>query len=325
MPYDRIRLGRRISLSFDGAAVKDSRAGNLLKLAEGVHYTLYVVAVDGAEIAEAQRLEQIPTCLLYERKFDSVYPTLYRGPQAAVAHTVPHLVLEPVVSAAGSDLKQVVVKAARIAVDGLVVIVQDHQQVGTADPGIVQAFKSEASRKGAVANERDHLMPEALELGGLSQTKCRRNGSGRMAGAEAVVLALRAAGETAESVFGAVLAELLPAAGKNLVGVGLMPDVEYDFVFGAVEHIMEADYQFHCAQAGCQMAGIDRTAFDYVGTQFRAQLLQLSEVEATEICRRIYFVQQFVHPDCKSSKNFSSIPKKPIYLGLQKYSILCHR
>ena len=74
-----------------------------------------------------------------------------------------------------------------------------------------------------------------------------------MAGAVAVVLALRAEQEAVQSAVLAHGVESLPPSGEKLVDVTLMADVEDEFVLGGVENPVQRDGQFDYAQIRAEM------------------------------------------------------------------------
>ena len=83
------------------------------------------------------------------------------------------------------------------------------------------------------------------------------------------------------------------------MGVCLMAYVEDNLVPGGVEDGMERDDEFHGAQAGAQVAGIDRAALHHIAADFPAQLQALLRRHATHILRRVDRIQQFIHGTAK--------------------------
>ncbi len=157
-----------------------------------------------------------------------------------------------------------VVQCAYIAVDRLVVVIEDDEQVGGAAAGVVEAFEGKASGERSVADERDGLLIAPAHLGRFGQAEGSRDGCRRVPDAESVVGALFHLGKSAYAVAGAVLLEKLLAAGQDLVGVGLVADVEDDLVRGRIIYIVETYYQLNGAQAGSQVPGIAGTAVHHV-------------------------------------------------------------
>ena len=104
-----------------------------------------------------------------------------------------------------------------------------------------------------------------------------------MADAERVVGALGADGEAADAVFGPVGPEGLAAAGQDLMGIGLVADVEDDLVGGRVVDVMEGRDDFHGAEARCEVAGVFRAAADHVIPDLGAEHLQVRHGEALEV------------------------------------------
>ena len=216
---------------------------------------------------------------------------------------------------------------AEVVVYGLVVVVQDDEQVCVAGTGVVEALEGEAAGEGSVADEGDDLLPETLKAGRLREAEGCGNGGGGVAGAEGVVGALRPEGEAAGAAALAVGAELFPPAGEYLVRVCLMAHVEDNLVLRTVEYVMIADYEFHCAKARCQVAGVLCAAFDYVGAELRAELFQIVQAQVAEVLRRVYLVQQFVHlwvADWKGKiKKSFPLFRKNAYIGGMPQVAVC--
>jgi hypothetical protein len=113
-----------------------------------------------------------------------------------------------------------------------------------------------------------------------------------VAGAEGVVFALGAAGETAEPVLLAQGADAVAAAGEDLVRVGLVADIPDQAVLGGVKHGVERDGELDDAEAGAEMPTGDRNGVDDFGTQLIGELAQLGAVEGLEVGRRMDGIEQ---------------------------------
>ena len=92
-----------------------------------------------------------------------------------------------------------------------------------------------------------------------------------MSRTECIIFAFRAFRETAYAVLHPVLAEGFAAPGDDLVGVGLMADIEHQLVGRSVIYIMETDNQFHSSEAGTKVPGIDRAAFYHIAADLVAE------------------------------------------------------
>ena len=57
MPDRSLLLGRRVALTFDRSQVQDLRPGHILDLIEYFHQAEHIIAIDGAEIADAESFE----------------------------------------------------------------------------------------------------------------------------------------------------------------------------------------------------------------------------------------------------------------------------
>ena len=223
-------------------------------------------------------------------------PALDGPAEAAVAQAVPDLGLETVVAGAGGHLDEVVAQRAAIVVYGMVVVVQDHEQVGLGHARIVHALERQAAGEGAVADDGDHLLRPALQPGRFREAECGGNGGGGMPHPEGVVLAFADAGETADPARSAYVPEGLPAAGDDLVGVCLVAYVQHKLVGGGVEHVMHAHDEFDGPEAGGEVSRVAGATLHHVGTDLPAKLFELRDGKALDVGRAVDLVQDIVHP-----------------------------
>ena len=87
-------------------------------------------------------------------------------------------------------------------------------------------------------------------------------------------------------------AEVVAAACKYLVAVGLMANVPYYFVVRRVINVVQRHCQLHGSEARSQMAGIDRQFIKDVLSQFVAHLRQLVHCQFAQIFRSINVAQK---------------------------------
>ena len=106
-----------------------------------------------------------------------------------------------------------------------------------------------------------------------------------MRGAERVVFALGALGETGEPAAHAQRADAVAPPGQDLVRIGLMADVPDDAVVRRIEQVVQRDSQLDHAEPGAEMAAGDRDGVDRLLAQFVGELAQLTLVEPAQIFR----------------------------------------
>ena len=275
--------------------MQQTRSAQVFQALKGIDKLLQIVPVDGAEIAEAQRLEQGAAAPPHQVGLGVDDALLHPVARFALSQRVPDFVLEPVVERVCGYLQEVVVQAANVLVDGDVVVVQDNEDIGLGRTGVVQAFPGQAAGEGAVADDCDGLFPAAGEMRRLRKAQRGGDGRGRMSGAEGIVWALVPLGETTDAVPRAVFPEQFPPTGNNLMGVCLMAYVKDDFILGGVEDSMERHDEFHRTQTGAQVAGIHGAAFHHVLTDFRTELHTLLRGQFFHVLRRIHLIEQFIH------------------------------
>ena len=190
----------RVSAALAGMDVQQAGAPKVPQAVQGIGQLLDVVAVDGAEVAEAQGLEQGAAAAAHQVGLGVDNSFLKPVAGRPLSHGVPHLVFDAVVEGMGGQVEQVVMHASGILVDGDVVVVEDDEDVGLGGAGIVESLPGQAAGKGAVPDDGHAPLPRSLHAGGLGKAQGGRYGSGRMARPEGVVGALVPLGETADAL-----------------------------------------------------------------------------------------------------------------------------
>src|SRR3954469_10190798 len=112
-----------------------------------------------------------------------------------------------------------------------------------------------------------------------------------MRGAETVVLALGALGETGEPAALPQRPNPLAASGQNFVRVGLVSDVPDQPVVRRVEYVMQGDRQLDDAEACSEMATGYRDRADRLAAQLVGNFLKVFLVDAAQIGRRLDRIQ----------------------------------
>src|ERR1700676_4497000 len=114
-----------------------------------------------------------------------------------------------------------------------------------------------------------------------------------MRGAERVVFALGALGETGQAAALAQRADAVAAVGEDLVRIGLMADVPNEPVGRRIEHVVQRDGQLDDAEPGAEMAAGDGDRVDRLAPQFVCDLPQLTRFEASEVLGGLNLVEQW--------------------------------
>ena len=176
--------------------------------------------------------------------------------------------------------------------DRHLVVVEDDDQPRVHRAGVVHRLIGHAGRHRAVADHRDHVALLAGEIARDRHAEAGRDRGGGMRGAEAVVFALGALGETGETAAHAQRTDTVAPAGQDLVRIGLMADVPDDAVVGRVEHVVQRAGQFHDAEPGAEMPAGHRDGVDHFGAQFVGNLRQVFLVDAAQVSGGLDCVQQ---------------------------------
>ena len=145
MPRGLVVLGRQVALALHGHDMQQLGPFDVAQCPKRAHQLLEVVAVDGAEITEIEALEEV--ALVQHPLFHGVARLLAEAQQARrMRKDAPQPLLETVVMHRRGDFEQVVLQCAGGLVDGHVVVIEDHQDIGAfAGPGVVEPFEREAA------------------------------------------------------------------------------------------------------------------------------------------------------------------------------------
>ena len=107
-----------------------------------------------------------------------------------------------------------------------------------------------------------------------------------MCGAERIVVALGALGETGQPAAGAQGADAVAAAGEDLVRVGLVADVPNQAVARRIEYVVQCGGEFDHAEAGAEMAAGHGHGVDGFHPQFVGNLPDLFHLEPAQVVWR---------------------------------------
>ncbi len=113
-----------------------------------------------------------------------------------------------------------------------------------------------------------------------------------MRGAEGIVFAFGALGETGKAAALAQRADAVAAAGEDLVRIGLMADIEDQLVVRRVEDVMQRHREFDDAEAGAEMAAGHRDGVDHLLAQFVGKLAQIAAIKRAQLFGHGHAIQQ---------------------------------
>ena len=234
--------------------VQQNRTVYGLEELEGLDQQRQVVAVDGAEVLQAELLKEDGGPEHAFGGFFGAAGDLDGGLAAEALDDARGRVVQVLVVLVGDDPVEVAGDGADVAVDGPLVVVEDDDQALGLLGDVVDRFEGDAVGEGGVAGDGDDVFAAAGQIARHGHAEgCGERGAG-VAGAVAVVLALGAEHEAVEAAGLADGVEAVAAAGENLVDVGLVADVKENLVFGRVEDGMKGQGQLDDAQVGAEMA-----------------------------------------------------------------------
>ncbi len=273
--------------------VQELRAFQFADVAQRIQQHVQVVAVDGADVVEAEFLEHGAR---RDHAFDVLLGAL--GELQHGRHALQHLLAAAPhrgIETAGHQLRQIVVQRADRARDGHVVVVEDDQQVRIHRARVVQRLERHAAGHRAVADDGHRALVGAAQFGRDRHAQRRRDGGTGVAGAESVVWTFVALGEAGDAALHAQRAHRRAAPGQYLVHIGLVADIPHQLVLRRVEDGVQGDGQFHRAEIGRQMAAGLAHRFDQELAQLGRQLRQLFALQFAQVVRAVDGIEQSEH------------------------------
>ena len=142
------------------------------------------------------------------------------------AEVTPDFLFEFIVLRRGGDAGEVAVETADSLVDTDAVVVEDDEDVGFGDTGVVESLESLTTGHGAVADDGDMLpLGVALQCRSGCHAEGSTDGGGTVASAKGVEGRLVNAREAAKTAISAYSWEEVTTTCDNFVGVGLVADI----------------------------------------------------------------------------------------------------
>ena len=170
--------------------------------------------------------------------------------------------------------------------DGLVVIVDDDDQVAVEIGGIVEALKRQAARKRAVANDGDDVVRVTRQVASVRQAAAQAHRCGGVAHGEQVVLGLVGIGKARSLTITLRIDISVRAPGQRLVGVGLVRNVKDNLVDGGVKYAMKRNRKLNDAQVGGNVPADGGGAFEDCLADLAAELRELGAIKSLDVLGR---------------------------------------
>ncbi len=280
LPRRMLAGGKSLALLRDH--VHEARTGHLADRREGVHERVDVVAVDRAEVAEPQLLEQDAGG---EERLDTLLPLAddRRDRRRRRLQQLADLVAQAVVERVPLDRRQVLVHRTDVGRDRHLVVIEHDHDVALRVAGVVEPLVGEARRERAVAEDRDDLELLAVDVARRRHAQGGRDRGRGVAGAEGVVRAFGALEEAGDAL---LLPERLHprvAPGQELVRIALVPHVPDQLVLRRLEDVVQCDRQLDDPEAGADVAAGSRADVDHPGAEVGGEDAQLVARERPKV------------------------------------------
>jgi len=263
--------------------VKEDGAVLGLEELESLDEEREVVSVDGAVVGEAKLLKHDGGPEHAFRGLFSATDNFDCGFAADFFDDAFCGVVEAVVALVGDDAMEVASDSANVAIDGPLVVVEDDDEALGLLGDVVEGFEGDSVGEGCVAGNGNDVLFAAGEIARDGHAEGSRKGGAGMTCAVAVVLAFRAEHEAVEAAGLADGFEAIESAGKDLVYIGLMADIEDEAVRGRVEDGVEREGEFDDAEIGAEMASGFGEGLNEEGADFGGEDRHLVGVQSLEV------------------------------------------
>ena len=208
-------LGGRIALALDGVNVHKNGLVELSNAPKSFLHRLDVVPVDRTDVDEAERLENAAGAY---RRLDAVLDAV-GGVQNPVADGRDRDALDKslevlfglTIARRETNLRKIFAEGADVFVDGHFVIVENDDEIFFELTGVIERLERLAARQSAVADDRDHIVMLAVELGGNQKPERGGDRSRGVPDSEGVILRFGAFREAADAAEGSEGTEFFSA------------------------------------------------------------------------------------------------------------------
>ena len=281
-------LTRGGRLARAGEDLQELRTAPAFQVAQRRHQGADVVAVQRADVVEAQLLEHRP------RQHHSLQVPLGAARQLPHGRGLAQYLL-PAIAQLGvqrprEHLGKPIGQGAASGGACRITVVENHQHVGVQRAGMIEGLKRHARGQGAIPDDRHDLS--------RLTPPCRRNRHGErgadrsaaMCRARVLVPVCEARRERRRAARVSVKA-IAPAA-QHRVGETLVATVPDDAVGGGVEHVMHGDRQFNRREPRGQPLGRYRDVASQQGAHFGSERRELRNLQALQVRGQLERVQQ---------------------------------
>ena len=285
----RVGFGRLVTVALLGDHVQELRSLLVTQVLQRGHQRFQVVAVDGADVVEAELFEDgarhhhaLGMLLETARQFEQRRRTAQHA-LGALARSRVEL--------AAHQARQVLVQCAHGRADGHVVVVEHHQHVGQGPSvgvaRVVHGLEGHARGHGAIANDGHGAPVLPLELRGAGHAQGGGDGGGTVPYAKGVVLTLLAARETADATELPQRVHAVTPPGQDLVRIGLVAHVPHQPVVRGVEDEVQRHGQLHAAEVAAEVPAGLADGVDHLLPDFVSHLAQLVARQPAQVGRTV--------------------------------------
>ena len=296
---NRIFGGRLETVSFFGHDVQQHRARHVLDHGQILAQLLDVVAVDRADVAEVELLEQHAAVQAgFDRFLDLGQESLGRiAEQGHLVEDFEYFTFQAGVERVDPQPIEIFAQAAHARADRHLIVVENHQQLAAHAAGVVHRFVHDTRGESPVADD-GHRVAVALsghQVIAAFESQGGRNARAGMAGHEQVVGAFVRIGVAHQAPLGAHGGEFVVTAGDQFMRIDLVAGVPDQPVAAEIKGGVQRQAKLDHAQVRGEMR---RAIGNQIAKHFAhldGELFELGDRHALQIAGRLDFGEQLVH------------------------------
>ena len=287
-------LRRKIPLSLVGNDMHHDRLADVLRLFDGCPHGICVHPVNGAQIRDAQILEQHTG---KEDGFDLILGSadLLHNLRILVAQGIVHLIAKIQIRIRGADSLQILGHSSHVLGNRTVIVVENDDKIRIQPGRIVQAFIGKTSCQRTVSDHGYHRIMLSSKISCLDIAKPRRDGRGRMTCVKSIAVALSSSGKASHASKLAQRIKARLASCQNFMRVGLMSHVPDNLIFRKIQGQMKPHRQFYGSKVTRKMASRHTDLFDQKLPDFFRKLRICLLRNLFDISRMIDLIQIIAH------------------------------
>ncbi len=273
--FVRLRDRGLVTFAFLGQNVEQHRLVLGLQEFEGLDQERNVVAIDRPVIAHSQLLENYARHEQILHALLDLVRELDRALAGDCLDETARLVMEARVSRVGDDVVQITGDRAHVFGDRPFVVVQHDDETARLRFRVVQRFVTDPAGEGRIARHHHHVFIPAAQIAADRHPEPGGQSRAGMSGAITIMFAFAPQEKAVQPLVLSHGADAVQPAGKHLVHVTLVADVENELVLRRFKDAMQRNRQLDDPEVRAEVTAGLRKNFDQLFADFLRELRQV--------------------------------------------------